>query len=67
MNKFNPMEKQILTTLYRSRKALPTKTVADRTGISWVTAKKHLTILYEKGVLERARYSNAVYWWIRVD
>lgn len=60
------MEKRILATLYRSGKPLTTKTIADKTGISWVTAKKHLVVLHKNGILDRAKYKNAVYWWIKV-
>jgi len=67
MAMFNQSEMQLLIVLYRSGKPLPTKAIAEKAGMSWATAKKYLSMLYEKNVLDRARYKNAVYWWIKVE
>jgi len=49
---FNVKERAILQVLNKSRVGLTTYEVAEITGISWVTVKKYLKKLQEKGVLE---------------
>lgn len=49
---FNAKERAILQALNKSRYGLTAYEIAEQTGISWVTVKKYLKSLKEKGVIE---------------
>ncbi len=49
---FNRQEKAILKVLYDSNRTMSIKEVADKSHMSWVTAKKYLKILVQRGFLE---------------
>lgn len=49
---FNAKERAILQALNKSRVGLTTYEISEITGISWVTVKKYLKILDEKGVFD---------------
>ena len=49
---FNTKEKAILQALNKSRYGLTLYELAEQTGISWVTVKKYIKKLKEKGVIE---------------
>jgi len=49
---FNAKERAILQLLNKSRYGLTTYEIAEETGISWVTVKKYLKRLEEKGAIE---------------
>ena len=63
---FNPEEKRIINVLYIANKPLTTKNTSERSEMAWQTAKKYLGKLYDKGVVDRGRYGNSVYWWLKV-
>ena len=44
----NKQEKLILQTLYRARRFMSIKEIAEKAGMSWVTAKKYLKSLEDK-------------------
>ncbi len=67
MPKFNLHERNILSVLYAAEKPLTTETIARRTSISRITARKYLNILQEKGILEFRELNKGIYWWITVD
>ena len=66
MANFKPEEKQILSVLYFAQKPLTTKNISERAEMAWQTAKNHLEEMYQKGLLNKGKKGNAVYWWIRV-
>jgi len=49
---FNSKERAILQALNKSRVGLTIYEISQITGISWVTVKKYLKILEEKGVFD---------------
>ena len=61
----NPTEKRIINVLYNAYKPLTTSDIANRSGLSWQTAKKYLEILHGKKLLQRAKKGKSVYWWLR--
>jgi len=48
---FNAKERAILQALNKSRTGLTIYEIAQITGISWVTVKKYIKSLKEKGVI----------------
>ena len=62
----SPTEKQIVNVLYYANKPLSTSDIAKRSGLSWLTAKKYLVMLYGKKLLRRKTEGKSVYWWLRV-
>ena len=58
MNKFKPEEKRIIRTLYSANKPLTTKRISEKTDMAWQTAKKYLTILYKKDVVDKKNMEN---------
>ena len=49
---FNRQEKVILKILHESRRPMAIREVAEKTQMSWVTAKKYLIKLKERGFIE---------------
>ena len=49
---FNAKERAILQALNKSRYGFTLYEIAEQTGISWVTVKKYIKKLKEKGVIE---------------
>lgn len=62
----NPEEKHIINALYVAHKPLTTKKVSEQSEMAWQTAKKYLTRLYEQNIVNRGKYGNAIYWWLKV-
>ena len=61
MAELNPYESKILSVLIKSRTSLTTGRVANRSGISWNTADRHLKNMEERGwVRNRSGYWKAV-------
>jgi Fic family protein len=50
--KFNDKERTILQALNKSRTGLTIYEIAQITGISWITVKKYIKSLKEKGVIQ---------------
>jgi len=48
---FNKHEKAILKVIYDSRRAMTIREIAKKSSISWVTAKKYLKRLKDRGYL----------------
>ena len=51
-NYFNKHEKAILKVIYDSRRAMTIREIAEKTHISWVTAKKYLKKLVDRGFIQ---------------
>ena len=49
---FNTKQKSILQALNRSRFGLTTYDISKRTGISWVTVKKHINQLEKRNIIK---------------
>ena len=49
--KFNSKQKIILQLLNKSRAGLTIYDISRQTGISWITVKKYLKLLSQKGVV----------------
>ncbi len=49
---FNKYERLILSLLVRQRRPMSTKEISEEMGISWVTARKWLRSLKEKGFVK---------------
>ncbi len=49
---FNRQEKAILKVLYDSHRTMSINEVADKSHMCWVTARKYLRILVQRGFLE---------------
>ena len=49
---FNKHERDILALLYKERRPLSVKEIAETLGISWVTAKKWAKALHEKKLVK---------------
>lgn len=62
----NPSEKKIMAELYYARRPLTTNEVAEKSGMSWQTAKKHLEQMRKRGLLSRGKKGSAIYWWIKM-
>jgi hypothetical protein len=45
---------------------LTTNDIAERTNMSWQTAKKYLDQMYEDGLLRKGKKGSTIYWWIKV-
>ena len=50
---FNKIEREILRVLFNERRFLTIRELAEKTGISWATAKKYILELEKRGFLER--------------
>ena len=61
MTELKPQEKQILKTLLENP-YLTTRQVAEKTGISWNTAKKYLDKFLEKKWIEHKTTGKKDYW-----
>ena len=61
MTELKPQEKQILKTLLENR-YLTTRQVAEKTGISWNTAKKYLDKFLELKWIEHWTSGKKDYW-----
>jgi len=62
----NPYERKIMKELYYAGKPLTTNEVAEKSDLSWQTAKKHLEQMRERGLLNHGKKGSAIYWWIKV-
>lgn len=49
---FNKQERAILKVLYEARRTMTIRDIAEKSGMSWVTAKKYLKRLKERGVIQ---------------
>lgn len=64
MNHFSREEASVLNALYAADKPLTTQKVADNAGMSWKTAKKYLSELRDRSIVDAGRYGRATYWWL---
>jgi len=67
MSEFNIYEEKILKTLHSSRIPLSTKEVAEKSGIAWNTARKHLRSLSDNGYVKNHDEGNSIEWEMSVD
>ncbi len=49
---FNKNEKAILKVLYESRRSMPIRQLAEKVNISWVTVRKYLKRLRDRGFVK---------------
>ena len=62
----NPYERAILNALYMSRIPLSTLQVAEKTNMSWETAKKYLRILRRNKLVDGGKIrKNKALWKLR--
>ena len=54
-NALNRIEKEILRVLIKENRPLMINEISKITGISWVTVKKYMPILKEKGVIDEIK------------
>jgi len=52
MREFDPIDKEIIRTLYVEGIPLTISEVSQKTGISWITVKKHAKHLEKKGIID---------------
>ena len=52
-------QRRILQELFRSRIGLTPYTIAKRTGVSWVTVKKHVKDLEKTGIIKCPKILNS--------
>jgi predicted transcriptional regulator len=62
MTELSIYEKEILRLLRVARRALTTTQVAEKTGISWETAKKYLDKLHGRRYIRKHDAGNRIYW-----
>jgi len=55
---FNDKQRRIILELSRSRVGLTPYSISKRTGISWITAKKHIKTLQSKKIVKCPRVSS---------
>ena len=48
---FNRQEKAILRVIYQSRRFMTIRDIAEKSSMSWVTAKKYVNKLLKDGIL----------------
>jgi len=56
---FNAKKRVILQALNKSRIGLTPYTIAKRTGVSWVTVKKHVKDLEKTGIIKCPKILNS--------
>lgn len=56
---FKDKQRRILQELYRSRVGLTPYDISKRTGISWVTVKKHIAQLQKNKIVKCPRIPNS--------
>lgn len=66
---FMPVEKEIIGVLASAGKPITTYYVAEKTGITRLTAKKYLLKLMKEGVVIGKEYTGkqlrkGLYWWL---
>ena len=62
MPALNYYERLILRYLYSHGKWSNTNHIAERTGIAWITAEKHLENLFRRGYVSKGRSGSVTYW-----
>jgi DNA-binding IclR family transcriptional regulator len=65
MTNLNSKEKKVLNVLNAAGRPLNTNQVAERSDMSWTTAKKYLKRLYGKKYLRKKSKGKATYWRLR--
>lgn len=56
---FKDKQRRILQELFRSRVGLTPYDISKRTGISWVTVKKHVNVLQKNKIIQCPRITNS--------
>jgi response regulator of citrate/malate metabolism len=62
---FTILEKDIVKVLRNEREPLHTADVARKTGICWVTARKHLIKIHKTGLIQKKQNGRAVCWYLK--
>jgi len=57
----------IIQLLDAQRRPLPTRKIAVRTEMAWITAKKHLKELESLGKITHFKKSNKIFWDLKPD
>lgn len=52
---FNKYEKEILRLLYKENRPMTIREIAEKVDMSWVTARKWLNILKNKGLVKHGK------------
>jgi len=65
MKKYTLIEKRIINVLYYRQRPLTTYHLSKITGYSYVTVRKYLHRLYDKGLLHYKTVGKSIYWWIK--
>ena len=60
--RLKPHDRVILDALWRAQKPLTTKQVSERSGTTWITAKRHLESLARRKLLAKHVGTNRIYW-----
>ncbi len=58
----NPYQRAILQELERARRPLTTRRIAQRSMITWPTAKKHLQKMQKEGLVIKTTKGNRILW-----
>ncbi len=60
--RLKPHDRVILDALWRAQRPLTTKQVSERSGTTWITARKHLESLSRRKLLAKHVGTNRIYW-----
>ncbi len=60
--RLKPHDRVILDALWRAQRPLTTKQVSERSGTTWITAKRHLESLSRRKLLAKHVGTNRIYW-----
>lgn len=58
----NPFNMDLLEYLSQASKPKSTSQISESTEMAWLTARKHLRELFERGYVKRKRLSNKTLW-----
>lgn len=50
--RINNVDSNIFSSLFRAKRPLPVRKIAQRTNIAWPTAKQHVMKLHKLGILD---------------
>jgi len=67
MNKLNDFEYIIMEYLKIAGRGVTTRRIAQKTQMSWITAKKYLKELNSRGIIEIYTEGNRIRWRVREE
>jgi len=59
-SKFNRQEKAIIKTLYDTRRPMSIKEIANKSHMSWITARKYIKKLEDKGWITEDKHGKKI-------